>query len=352
MRIIVSGGGTGGHLYPALALGRAFREAGAEVLYVGSTYGLEKEAMAKEDFPYRLLPVAGIHKKVGLSLLQSIWRVHRSYLLAKNIVAEFRPDLVVGTGGYAAYPTLRAAAAAGAKTLIHEANAELGLANRKLAPLVDCLCLHYSDTAHAVKNAKRIEVVGMPIRQSVKDATREEGGTYLRLKEDRLLVTVTGGSQGSQHINAAMAEIYKRYGHRDDLFFYHIVGRNNLQETQAYKSYAHVRCVGYEERMDLVLARSDLCIGRAGASFLAEIAVKGIPAILVPYPFSGGHQERNAAHFADQGAALMVLDRELPGGLMEKFEQMVERPQCRAAMAEKIKRRPKPMPWNGFSRSV
>lgn len=338
MRIIISGGGTGGHLYPALAIGRAFRDKGAELLYVGSSHGIEKEIMPGETFAYQLLPVMGISKKNGLKLAKSLWFVQKSYGMAKKIVREFKPDLAIGTGGYAAYPILKAAAAYGAKTMVHEANAELGLANRRLAPVVDCLCLNYSNTAQSIHNAKRIELVGMPIRGSIKSASRKEGGVYTGAGTDRLLVVVTGGSQGSQHINEAMAGIYRDFGQRQDICFYHITGRPHLEACAGYGHYGNVKLIDYEERMDLVLARTDICIGRAGASFLAEISCRGLPAILVPYPYSGGHQEKNAAYFEGKGAALMVLDRDLPQGLERKFARLAGDEVLRAQMAAAIKK--------------
>ncbi len=338
MRIIISGGGTGGHLYPALAIGRAFKALGAEVLYVGSSNGIEKDIMPKESFPYRLLPVEGINKKSGLDLMRSLWKAQRSYRMAKEIVREFKPDLTIGTGGYAAYPTIKAAVKYGAKTMIHEANAELGMANRNLVPVVDCLCLNYSSTVKSVPDAKRIELVGMPIRASLKTSGRGEGMAFLGIGADKLMVTVTGGSQGSRHINEAMAGIYRMYGNRTDLCFYHITGKSNFADCTAYSDYPAVKLIDYEERMDLVLARTDLCIGRAGASFLAEIAVKGIPSILAPYPFSGGHQEKNAAYFAEKGAALVVLDKDLPDGLEEKFSLLVKDSDRRQQMAENMKK--------------
>lgn len=341
MRIIISGGGTGGHLYPALAIGRALKARGAEVLYVGSSNGIEKEIMPKEEFSYHLLPVEGIHKKAGWELLKSLWQAERSYGMAIKLVREFKPDLVIGTGGYAAYPILRAAVKHGAKTMVHEANAELGMANRKLAAMVDCLCLNYGDTAKALKNAKRIEIVGMPIRDSVQKTTRAEGMDYLHIPGDKLMITITGGSQGSRRINEAMANLYRTYGDRDDYYFYHIVGKNNVADTEAYDAYPSVNRVAYEEHMDLVLSRTDLCIGRSGASFLAEIAVKGIPSILIPYPFSGGHQEKNAAYFAKKEAAFMVLDRDLPEGLEEKFARLIADSDLRKKMSENMQKEAK-----------
>lgn len=335
MKVIISGGGTGGHLYPALAIGRAFREKGAEILYIGSTYGIEQNIMPNEEFRYELLPVKALRNKNIFVLSKNVFLVWRSFEMAKRIVSGFRPDLIVGTGGYASFPVLRAGERLGVKTLLHEANAAMGKANQELAALADCLCLTYADTAKYVKSAKKMILTGMPVRDSIKTSTRTQGSAYVGIDDDTLLVTVTGGSQGAHHINMAMAEYYKKYQDKKNVLFYHIVGKMN-QNDASQLNYPFVRVKEFEQKMDLVLARTDICIGRAGASFLAEIAVKGIPSILVPYPFSNGHQEQNAAYYDTKGAAKMVLDGEMGDKLGDALSRLLADKAYRDAMAEKM----------------
>lgn len=336
MRLIITGGGTGGHLYPALAIGHAFQERGAEVRYIGSQGGIEKDIMKNGEFPTDLLPVEAMRNRSLMTLPKGVYRLLRSRSQAKRIVKEFAPDLIIGTGGYASFPVLDAGVSLGVKTMIHEANAEMGKANERLATKVDCLCVTYQSTARQIKNAKNVKITGMPVRDSVKISTREEGGKYLGIDDNTLLVTITGGSQGSHHINEAMAEYYKQYHSKKNILFYHIVGKQNNADGTAVEHAPHVRVKSYEERMDLVLARTDICVGRAGASFLAEVAVKGIPAVLVPYPFSNGHQEKNAAYFDGIGAAKMVLDRDLPGGLVEALNRLIDDEVYRKEVGQKM----------------
>lgn len=336
MKVIISGGGTGGHLYPALAIGRAFREKGAEILYIGSEYGIEKNIMPNEEFRYELLPVKALRNKNIFILTKNAFLVLKSFQQAKQIVADFQPDLIVGTGGYASFPVLWAGAKLGVKTMLHEANAEMGKANQQLAAFADCLCLTYSETAKYVKDAKKIILTGMPVRESIKTAVRDEGAAYVGIADDTLLVTITGGSQGAHHINMAMADYYKTYREKKKVLFYHIVGKMNKDDA-ALLSYPFVRVREYEQKMDSVLARTDICIGRAGASFLAEIAVKGIPAILVPYPFSNGHQEKNAAYYDGKGAAKMILDAALRDKLAPALNRLIEDESYRWQMGEKMR---------------
>ncbi|MBR5329585.1 MAG: undecaprenyldiphospho-muramoylpentapeptide beta-N-acetylglucosaminyltransferase [Firmicutes bacterium] len=336
MKVIISGGGTGGHLYPALAIGRAYAKEGAEILYIGSEFGIEKTIMPHQEFRYELLPVKGFGSKNPLTLLKNANLVRKSTARAKKLVAEFKPDLIVGTGGYASFPVLRAGEALGVKTMLHEANAVLGKANKQLAAMCDCLCVTYAETGSQVK-AKKVAHTGMPVREAIVTATREEGAAYLGVDDDTMVVVITGGSQGAHHINVAMADFYKQYQPEEGkkVLFYHIVGKLNKGDADMM-DYPFVQVKEYEDQMDKVLARADVCIGRAGASFLAEIAVRGVPTILVPYPFSGGHQEKNAAYYDRCGAAKMVPDGDMAEQLTPALMKMIGDADYRAALSARM----------------
>lgn len=333
MRIIITGGGTGGHLYPALAIGHEFAKLGAEVRYIGSTNGIEKDIMKNQVFAADFLPVEGIRNKNLLTMPKAVFNLVKSYRKAKKLVKSFAPDLIVGTGGYASFPVIKAGISLGCKTLIHEANAEIGKANANLGAKVDCLCLTYKTTAEQVKNCKNLKITGMPVRSSVNAVNPKKAKEYLGVSDSTLVVTVTGGSQGSHHINEAMAAYYKQMPKGRDILFYHIVGKINGDDAKALEGLENVRVKEYEEKMDLVLGRTDIVVSRAGSSFLAEIAIKGIPGVLVPYPFSHGHQEKNAAYYHNNGAAIMVLDKDLPNPLFKGLEQLIEDKAKRKAMA-------------------
>lgn len=344
MKVIISGGGTGGHLYPALAIGREYKKRGAEVMYIGSEYGIEKTIMVTEEFPYHLLKVKGFSKK-PTEMAKRFIAAEKALKEAEKLVAEFQPDLIVGTGGYASYPVLKAGAKLGVKTLLHEANAKMGKANFTLAKGASCVCVNLPDTARELKHHTNVLVTGMPVRDSVLTATRQDGNAYLGIDDDTLLVTVTGGSQGAHHINMAMAEYYKTFASDQKVLFYHIVGKRNEDDAKLLK-YPFVKTVSYENKMSAVLARTDLCIGRAGASFLAEIAVLGIPTVLVPYPYSGGHQEKNAAYFHNKGAAVMVLDEKLPVDLAPALDRLIADGKVRNELSRSIKAEGRPEALN------
>ncbi|MDO4542070.1 MAG: UDP-N-acetylglucosamine--N-acetylmuramyl-(pentapeptide) pyrophosphoryl-undecaprenol N-acetylglucosamine transferase [Bacillota bacterium] len=342
MRIIITGGGTGGHLYPALAIGHEFAKLGAEVRYIGSCNGIEKDVMKKEVFVSDFLPVEGIRNKNLFSMPKALFNLARSYKMAKKLVRDFAPDLIIGTGGYASFPVIKAGIGLGCKTMIHEANAEIGKANANLGARVDCLCLTYKTTAEQIQSCKNIKITGMPVRDSVKTTDPIAGTEYIGVDDDTLVVTITGGSQGSHHINEAMAAYYRQMPTDRNILFYHIVGKINGADAELVKGLKNVRVKEYEEKMDLVLSRTDIIVSRAGSSSLAEISIKGIPGILVPYPFSHGHQEKNAAYYHNSGGAIMVLDKDLPQGLFEALDTVIENADKRNTMSKAMAAEAKP----------
>lgn len=344
MKVIISGGGTGGHLYPALAIGREFAKKGAEILYIGSEYGIEKNIMPGGEFPYRLLPVTSVRGKKPHELIRALHLVNAGTRIARDIINDYKPDLIVGTGGYASFPVMKAGEALGIPVMLHEANAEFGKANLNLAQKADCVCLTYEETGEPLRNKDSVLVTGMPVRASVMDVSRETGASYTGISDETLLVTVTGGSQGAHHINVAMAEYYKANAEelsKKNILFYHIIGRRNAADRELM-DYSFVRVIDYENQMDCVLARTDICIGRAGASFLAEIAVRGIASVLVPYPYSGGHQEKNAAYYDKCGAAKMVLDGSMASELGPALDRLIEDAAYREQLAQRMKQEAKP----------
>ncbi len=335
MKVIISGGGTGGHLYPALAIGRAFRELGAEILYIGSEFGIEKKVMGNDEFDCRLLPIRGLRGGKISSLPKSAWMVLKSERMAKKIVVDFDPDLIVGTGGYASFPVLRAGQSLHIPTLLHEANAEMGKANLALAKKADTVCLTYQDTVSQLGKKENVLLTGMPVRRSVAAALRTDGARYVGIDDDVTLVVITGGSQGAHHINMAMKSYYETHSVRENVLFYHIAGRLNRGDIPQL-DYPNVRVIEYEDQMDLVLARADILVGRAGASSLAEISLRGIASILVPYPFSHGHQEKNAAYYDRHGAAKMVLDEEMAEKLAPALDRLIEDKSYRRQLSANI----------------
>ena len=293
MRVVVTGGGTGGHVFPALAVGKELARRGHEVYYVGS-YGLEAEVVPGE-LPFFALPAGKLDR--------SAFRPSEAAKLAMGIFKAFslarrlRPEVVLATGGYASFPFALAARILGAKLFLHEQNAAMGLANRLLRPLAKEVLLALP--------GKGGRVVGMPVREERYE--KEKAKAALGLDPGRPLILVMGGSQGARVLNERLPALLAPFLGRYQVL--HAAGRGRVGEVRAPGP-------GYKvvEFLDAPLAWSaaDLAVTRAGASTLAEAAYHRVPPILVPYPYAADdHQRKNARRFAEAGAAWLVEEGEI-----------------------------------------
>lgn len=330
MRLLISGGGTGGHIYPALAIAGGFvqRYPGSDVLYVGTGRGLEADIVPRAGLAFKTVTIQSLPRKLspamagfGLSLLKGL-------VEARKIIREFRPDFVVGTGGYVCVPVTLTAVRQGVPTLLHEQNALPGIANKQLSRFVKCVALTFPEAAKHFPTKARLVVTGLPVRPEVLTASREKAWANLGLKPGRRLVVVTGGSRGARSLNCAMAGVYQRLAKRSDVQFLHLTGQQTYQETLDelaslgvnWQKEGNISIRPYLYNMEDAYAAADLIVCRAGAATLAELTVRGLPAILVPYPYAAeNHQEYNARALEDQGAALVLKDQDLSGNKMAEL---------------------------------
>lgn len=323
LTIVLTGGGTGGHIYPAVAIGRRLREKApqSKIHYIGTSHGLEKDLVPKEGWPFHTVQAAGLARKVSLSTAMSLIKTGKGYFQARSKLKKIKPDIVLGTGGYVCGPVVLAGAHLGIPTIIHEQNAFPGLTNRWLARVADRVCITFPQSAKYFPPGSRIVPTGLPIRQQIITTTREEGLKGLGLKEG-FRVLVVGGSQGARSINQAMLQVYDRLKDRRDINWLHITGPTSYEEYLQelaeqgidLADYGNITIMPYVYQMEQALSVADLVIGRAGASFLAEIMAKGLPAILIPYPYaSENHQEFNARALADSGGAVLIKEEKLSG---------------------------------------
>lgn len=321
MRIIVSGGGTGGHIYPAVTLIRAIQEKNpaATFLYVGTPHGLEADIVPKEGIPFRTVDVRGFKRSLSPTNLGRAIAALTGVVKAMGIVRGFRPDVAVGTGGYVCGPTLLAASLMGVPTLIQEQNVVPGITNRLLAKFVTRIAV---GTAAAVAHFPKEKVVftGNPIRREVMAASRASALAAFRFDPAKKTVLVSGGSQGAKTINRAMIGVIAHYAAHPEVQILHVTGRGAYEDTLSRLCEAGVDLAAadniavrpYLYDMPQALAAADLAVFRAGALGIAELTARGVPAILVPYPYAtDNHQEENARAMAEAGAARMILDKEL-----------------------------------------
>ena len=344
MNIMISGGGTGGHIYPALTIYKTLESmVDANFLYVGTERGLESRIVPKEGIPFTTLPVQGLQRKLSLDTLVTAGKTLSSLWKANQLISDFKPDIVIGTGGYVCGPLLLAAALRGIPTLIQEQNVVPGITNKILSRFVDVVAVGYEEAAPHFPRAKKVIYTGNPVRPSVVTANREEARAYFGLQEDQTAILVAGGSRGARSINTAMQAVHEHYKGREDIKIIHATGTDEyrrvceglgIPEEDVYSPTSHI--VPYLDNMDMAMAASDMAIFRSGAIGLAELAVRGIPSILIPYPYAAAdHQTFNAKAFVDAGASTMIVDKELNGTrLLQAVDAMLADQRCRKRMAE------------------
>ncbi|AEG61552.1 undecaprenyldiphospho-muramoylpentapeptide beta-N-acetylglucosaminyltransferase [Desulforamulus ruminis] len=336
MRAIITGGGTGGHIYPALAIAKGLqhRFPHAQILYVGTTQGLEADIVPKANFPFKAITVSGFERKFSPGNLKVAWQALQGYRQARAVIKKFKPQVVIGTGGYVCGPVVLAAARLGIPTLIHEQNALPGVTNRILSRVVDRVAVSFEDSMPYFPKKAAVTLTGLPVRPEILQAERDLSLASLGLRDDRITILVFGGSRGARRINQAMTEVIRRFGNRPEVQILHATGqagyREFLEQLERQginlDDYVNITIVPYLYNMHEALAVADMVVSRAGAATLAELTLLGLPSILIPYPYAAeNHQEHNARALADRGAAVLIKDAELTGlTLVEQMEGMIQ----------------------------
>ena len=314
MLAVLSGGGTAGHINPAIATAEALRERGVDVRFAGRPVGNEREWVTAAGIPFTPFDAEGFHRGHPATLVKGVLTDAKSTKLAKQWFSEIRPDVVIGFGGYVSVPVGYAASQMGIPLVIHEQNSVMGWANRFLAGKASAVCLTYEHAKAQVRDESKVVLTGCPVRKSVYAATREEGRAALGIPEDARLLLVTGGSLGAQHLNEAVCALKDELLSREDLHVIHIAGPDKLDGAAAALALTPAqeqrwRLVGYTDQMPACMAACDAIVSRAGASSLAEISARAIPALLVPFPFAtADHQTTNARAYVEAGCARMIAD--------------------------------------------
>ena len=317
-RIILSGGGTGGHIYPAITIAREILKIEkAEILFVGTPNGMESKIIPEEGFDFISIPGSGLKRKITLDNIKIIAQAAASLFKAKAVLDKFKPDIVIGTGGYVCGPILMAAALSHIPTLIQEQNVIPGITNKILNRVVDKVALGYEEARTYFPKPEKCIYTGNPIRPDVISAQRAESRRKLGVAPEAFMVVITGGSRGARTINRAMIGVHKHFKEDEGICLYHVTGNFEYDKIARAlgladgKSYGKgSRIINYEYDMPAVLAAADLIICRAGAVSLAELAARELPSILIPYPYAAGdHQTFNARVFVKAEAAKMIVDK-------------------------------------------
>lgn len=314
MRIVLSGGGTAGHINPALALAESLIEQGHEVFYAGTPQGVEARLVKEVNLPFTPFEAKGFNRNHPKTIFSAVRIIIKSTKLACAWFEEIKPDVVVAFGGYVCIPVGRAAKKMGVPLVVHEQNSVMGMANKYLAKTARAVALTYEVAGAPVADKEKLVVTGNPVRSSVLTSTREEGRSMLGIPEEASMLLVFGGSLGARHLNAAISSMKKDLLAIDNLYVVHITGPKELETVEAVLALTEEEkkrylVMGYQNRMGETMAACDMVVSRAGATSLAEISARCIPAILVPFPFAtADHQTTNARSYVQAGAAWMMAD--------------------------------------------
>ncbi len=328
-RIIMSGGGTGGHIFPAIAIANGLRQAHppVDILFVGASGRMEMEKVPRAGYPIIGLPVSAFHRGLSLKNLAFPFRLLASMIKANSVIRKFSPHLVIGTGGFASGPVLRTASRKGVPTLIQEQNSFPGMTNRLLSSRVSAICVAFGGMEKYFP-AEKIYITGNPVRSDLVTGTgvRQEALARFGLTGDRPVILVFGGSQGSRTLNLSLhAKLGQLAGANVDIIWQtgKLFHPTADEAVNAHKA-GNIRVMEFIEDMKYAYAVANLVVCRSGAISLSELALLGKPAILVPLPSAAeNHQEKNARAFVDAGAAMLVHDGQAPEKLVDAMLGLV-----------------------------
>lgn len=318
MKVILTGGGTGGHLYPGLAIAQELQkhDAHVEILFVGTPRGIETRVVPEQGYRLRTVDVRGLPRRVSFAAVAAVWYLVKSMIQTWRIIREERPDIVVGTGGYASGPMVMVAHRRGIPCILQEQNSFPGITNRWLSRYARRIHTAYSEaTPYLRSTTEVIRETGNPVMIRTSGMSRKEACTLLGLDTTRPVVFVMGGSQGARSLNSAMQDAIKLL--RDapfQLLWQCGTSNQKILTKQIQPCPTNVVLKGYIGTMEAAYTAASLVVARAGAMSLAELALFGVPAILIPLPTAAGdHQRKNATACTHAGAAVMLEDSEVDG---------------------------------------
>ncbi len=347
MRYLITGGGTGGHIYPALAIANEIRDRhkDAEILYVGTKKGLESELVPREGLNFKTIRVKGLPRKLNADAFKALKELALGIRDASKIIKEFNPDIVIGTGGYVCGPVVYIASKKGIPTVIHEQNAFPGITNKILSRYVDRVLVTFEESKKYFKKQEKIILTGNPIRKSIVNVDRKKAYFDLKINPNIPFILSFGGSGGQNKLNEAMLKVIEEFANNEFIQIVHVTG-NRFYEDFNHKLKSknlylkdNIRIMPYLYKMPEALNIADLVVTSAGAITLAEISAVGVASILIPKGYTAeNHQEHNARVFADKGASSLILEKDLTGELLYKtIKELIEDRKKLSEMGRKSK---------------
>ena len=340
MRVLLTGGGTGGHIYPALSMMKAIKEKCSDsvFLYIGTISGLESKIVPEAGVDFKSINISGFRRSLSLENFKTLYRFVTSIRIAKKYIKEFNPDIVIGTGGYVCAPVVYAAAKLKIKTVIHEQNSLPGITNKFLAGYVDKILICFEE-ARKHFPADKVVLTGNP-RATEVATTLKIGKTALGLNQHKKTVLIIGGSRGAYPINNAFITMIEKY-EKSDFEVVFVTGAVHYdlicEQIGNVNELKNVKIMPYIASVPKYLVSIDLFVGRAGATILSEITSLGVASILIPSPYvAENHQEFNARSITDHGGGILILEHDLTGErLYDEITRLLNDEKTLASMREK-----------------
>ncbi len=330
MKVLISGGGTGGHIYPAIAIADALKEVdkNIDILFIGSNDRMEMEKVPKAGYPIQGLWISGIQRSLSLKNLSFPFKLVSSLWKSRKIIKQFKPDVAVGVGGYASGPALMMASRMNVPCLLQEQNSYPGITNKLLAGKAEKICVAYPKMEKFFAKEKLVHT-GNPVRKDLLDLTEkfQEALKHFDFVQNKKTILLFGGSLGSGTLNRAMRENVEQISAMEDVQILWQMGKAYTAEFSECETakLPNVKATTFIDRMDLAYAMADIVICRAGALTISELALVGKPAILVPSPIvAEDHQTKNAQALVDQEAAIMIKDNEFEKALIPKAKEVLK----------------------------
>lgn len=340
-KIILSGGGTGGHIYPAVAIANELkrRYPDAEFLFVGAKDRMEMEKVPQAGYKIKGLWISGIQRKLTLKNLMFPFKLMSSLWKARGIIKTFKPDVAIGTGGFASGPLLYMAALKGIPSLIQEQNSYPGITNKLLSKKADKICVAYKNLERFFPKEKII-LTGNPVRQDLLNVGDKivEAKNHFNLKHGKYTLLVLGGSLGARRVNELIEQELDFFDTQNIQVIWQC-GKLYYQQYKIYNNTSNVQVYEFLNDMDLTYAAADIIISRAGASSVSELCIVGKPVIFIPSPnVAEDHQTKNALAIVEQDAAMLIKESDLEVDFENKFSQLIAAPEKQKLLAVNIKK--------------
>ncbi len=348
MRVLITGGGTGGHINPALAIAQKVKSADTsnEILYVGTKNSMESELVPKAGFEFKSVTAKFLRRKISIENIKTIFASIKGVVEASGIINQYKPDIVIGTGGYVCGPVVLAASLKKIPTMIHEQNVFPGITNKLLSKVVDVVAISFGEAEEyfPVNVRHKLVTTGNPVRKEILNTDRKSSRRNYKLKSSDIFIYSFGGSGGQVSLNKAITEVIKKYNGIDNIRILHVTGKRLYEDFQKQinniKIADNIEIRDYMYDAPTALAASDIVIGSAGAITIAEITSIGVPSILIPKTYTAeNHQEYNARALEKEGASKVILEKDLTGNkLISSIEEIIANKNTLNTMALNSKR--------------